>query len=82
MPLPANGPAAMPLAQDCWVVYGGSVYNLGAYLMSNRHANAKTLIVPQCGKDITQLFNAKHTKPKSQAKYWLAFYKVGVAIAG
>ena len=57
---------------DCWLIINNNVYNVTAYISSHPGGTA---ILENCGKDATELFNAK---PHSQnAKNLLETYLVG-----
>jgi len=62
---------------DCWMVIGGTVYNLSTYLP--QHPSDPAIILPWCGKEATQAYQTK-TKGRSHSSYanqLLPQYRIG-----
>jgi len=64
-------------ASDCWLLINNKVYSVSSYLSS--HPGGAGTIIPNCGKEATQLFNTKGSKDphSANANSMLADYYVG-----
>jgi len=58
-------------ATDCWVIVDNKIYNVTDFV--NIHPGGNKILAG-CGKDISDLFNAKHS---DKAKKTLANYLIG-----
>lgn len=64
-------------ADDCWMVIGGTVYDISAYV--SEHPSQPSVILPWCGKEATEAYQTK-TKGRAhsaQANQLLAQFAIG-----
>ncbi|NTU72682.1 cytochrome b5 domain-containing protein [Candidatus Roizmanbacteria bacterium] len=66
-------------ATDCWFAVDGNVYDVSAFIGSQKHPGGKAILLG-CGKDATELYNTKPGtgKPHSErAHAYLQTFKIG-----